>query len=84
MIARNYEQEREDALAQQETAIQQTALKRAHELKMAELKLSVKPRSDKWRTLFKAPTYPVVAICIYLLARAGKPVPQSLSDFLSK
>jgi hypothetical protein len=84
MIKRDYAQEREDALEERNFHVQQLKEKRAHDLELARLKLSVKPRNDKWRTLAKAPTYGLAIICVTILTLAGKPVPTELSDFIAK
>lgn len=84
MIQRDYAQEREDAEAERDMFVAQAEAKRQHELSLAKLKLQIKPRNDTWQTLFKAPTYPLVVLCITILALAGKAVPQSLTDFIGK
>lgn len=84
MIQRDYRQEAIDAESQRQDMLNTQEAKRRHELDLAKLKLQIKPRNDTWQTLFKAPTFPLVILCMTILTLAGKPIPSALDNFLAK
>lgn len=81
-------QSREDVELEHAHEAMLTRTKQEHNLALAKLKYSTRPRATARQTilvtLFKAPAYPIAILAIMVLLLAEKPIPPSLEQFINR